>query len=107
MDPETIEDQKSKLELEKKQVEEIAAGTTDVEPIDDTDDRSVFVKNVDFQTDEAEIREHFKDCGEIKRVTILKDKFSGNPKGMVYIEFMTKEEAIAAKRHHESLFKGR
>jgi polyadenylate-binding protein 2 len=51
------------------------------DPVDDTDERSVFVKNVDFSAEPAELKDHFKECGEIKRVTILMDKMSGQPKG--------------------------
>jgi len=39
------------------------------------------VKNVDYSAEEEEIKEHFKECGEILRVTILKDKFTQAPKG--------------------------
>ena len=39
----------------------------------DPDERSVFVKNVDYGADEAQLIEHFKICGEIVRVTIRKD----------------------------------
>jgi RNA recognition motif-containing protein len=34
------------------------------------------VRNVDFKADAAELKDHFKECGEIKRVTILMDKFT-------------------------------
>ncbi len=39
----------------------------------DPDERSVFVKNVDYGADEAQLMEHFKLCGEISRVTIRKN----------------------------------
>ena len=39
----------------------------------DPDERSVFVKNVDYGADEAQLSEHFKLCGDIVRVTIRKD----------------------------------
>lgn len=53
------------------------------EPIsdDDPDSRSVFVKNVDFSADEQQLTEHFKECGEIVRVTIRKDKHTQQPIG--------------------------
>jgi len=60
---------------------------------------SVFVKNVHFKATVESIKEHFKDCCTlkgaegIKRVTILKDKRTGNPKGFAYIEFETLEAA--------------
>lgn len=44
-----------------------------VNPDDDPDERSIFVKNVDFAADEAQLTDHFKECGEIVRVTIRKN----------------------------------
>jgi len=41
---------------------------------DDADERSVFVKNVDYSAEPADLVDHFKECGEVKRVTILYDK---------------------------------
>ena len=46
------------------------------EPGDDPDERSVFVKNVDYSAEPEELKEHFKECGEVKRVTILYDKMT-------------------------------
>ena len=40
----------------------------------DADERSVFVKNVDFKAEPEELIEHFKNCGEVERVTIPVDK---------------------------------
>jgi polyadenylate-binding protein 2 len=34
-----------------------------------------------------ELKEHFKECGEIKRITIPVDKTTGRAKGFAYIEF--------------------
>jgi polyadenylate-binding protein 2 len=50
---------------------------------EDIDSRSVFVGNVDYSATPEEIQNHFKSCGSINRVTILLDKFSGQPKGLV------------------------
>jgi polyadenylate-binding protein 2 len=47
------------------------------------DSRSVFVGNVDYGASPEEIQDHFKACGSINRVTILLDKFTGQPKGLV------------------------
>ena len=74
---------------------------------DDPDERSVFVKNVDYSADETSIIEHFKCCGDIVRVTILKNHHTSQPKGHVYIEFANKESSIKARHLNESLFKGR
>ena len=50
---------------------------------EDVDARSVFVGNVDYTASPEEIQAHFQSCGSINRVTILLDKFTGNPKGHV------------------------
>ncbi len=58
-----------------------AAGGEAAAEANDPDERSVFVKNVEFGADEASLIEHFKICGEIKRVTIRKDHRTGQPMG--------------------------
>ena len=47
----------------------------------DTDSFSVFVRNLDFSTTTEDLEEHFRQCGEINRITILIDKYTGYPKG--------------------------
>uniref|UniRef100_A0AC35TX12 RRM domain-containing protein n=1 Tax=Rhabditophanes sp. KR3021 TaxID=114890 RepID=A0AC35TX12_9BILA len=73
----------------------------------DIDHRSVYVGNVDYGTTENELKEHFERYGEVKRVTILHDKFSGQPKGFAYIEFVEEETVGHALELYESLFRGR
>jgi len=51
------------------------------DPADDADERSIFVKNVDFSAEPNDLKDHFAECGEIKRVTIPIDKMSNHPKG--------------------------
>lgn len=50
---------------------------------EDVDSRSIFVGNVDYSASPEEIQAHFQSCGSINRVTILLDKFTGQPKGYV------------------------
>ncbi|XP_058384460.1 embryonic polyadenylate-binding protein 2 [Diceros bicornis minor] len=45
------------------------------------DHRSIYVGNVDYGGTAEELEAYFNHCGEIHRVTILCDKFSGHPKG--------------------------
>lgn len=47
----------------------------------DVDSRSIFVGNVDYSASPEDIQAHFQSCGSINRVTILLDKFTGQPKG--------------------------
>ena len=69
--------------------------------------RSVFVKNVEFSATVDEVKQHFKECGEILRVTIGVNKATRKPLGYCYIEFADQEAAIRSKILNESLFKGR
>lgn len=50
---------------------------------EDIDARSIFVGNVDYGASPEEIQAHFQSAGSINRVTILLDKFTGQPKGFV------------------------
>ncbi|ETO09986.1 hypothetical protein RFI_27390 [Reticulomyxa filosa] len=54
------------------------------------DDRSVFVKNIDEKVDADELKKYFETCGAVERVTILTNKFTGQPKGCAYIQFKSK-----------------
>ncbi|XP_053126428.1 embryonic polyadenylate-binding protein 2 isoform X2 [Hemicordylus capensis] len=47
----------------------------------EADQRSIYVGNVDYGGTAEELESHFNGCGQINRVTILCDKFSGHPKG--------------------------
>eukprot|EP01006_Ploeotia_vitrea_P010671 TRINITY_DN27683_c0_g1_i2.p1 TRINITY_DN27683_c0_g1~~TRINITY_DN27683_c0_g1_i2.p1 ORF type:complete len:236 (-),score=24.28 TRINITY_DN27683_c0_g1_i2:405-1073(-) len=58
---------------------------------EDVDGRSVFVSNVDYDTETTELVKLFGDeVGTVNRVTILCDKF-GNSKGVAYVEFDSEE----------------
>merc|ERR1712046_320776 len=54
-----------------------------------------------------EVQEHFKACGQINRITIMVDKFSGQPKGFAYIEFVDKQAVQNSLLLNGSLFRGR
>merc|ERR1712146_570079 len=73
----------------------------------DADARSVHVNNVDFSSTPEELLEHFQSCGNILRITILCDKFTGRPKGRAYIEFSDAAAVASALVLNESNFKGR
>jgi polyadenylate-binding protein 2 len=73
----------------------------------ESDTKSVYVGNVDYSATAEELGKHFEGCGPVNRVTIMCDKYSGNPKGFAYIEFMEKDSVDNALKLDESLFKGR
>ncbi|RDW61046.1 hypothetical protein BP5796_02393 [Coleophoma crateriformis] len=74
---------------------------------EDIDSRSIFVGNVDYSASPEEIQAHFQSCGSINRVTILLDKFTGQPKGYAYVEFSEPTLVAQALVLNESVFKGR
>eukprot|EP00030_Apusomonadida_sp_AF-17_P003119 a345098_12.p1 GENE.a345098_12~~a345098_12.p1 ORF type:complete len:142 (-),score=49.23 a345098_12:18-419(-) len=59
--------------------------------LEEVNSRSIFVTGVDFSCTEEDVTNHFKSCGDVQRVTILKDSFTKKPKGMAYIEFKSRE----------------
>ncbi|XP_015281402.1 PREDICTED: embryonic polyadenylate-binding protein 2-like [Gekko japonicus] len=73
----------------------------------EADHRSIYVGNVDYEGSAEELESHFNSCGEINRVTILCDKFSGHPKGYAYIEFADRRSVQAAVGLDETTFRGR
>lgn len=74
---------------------------------EDIDNRSIFVGNVDYGASPEEIQAHFQNCGSINRVTILLDKFTGQPKGYAYVEFAEPSLVTQALVLNESVFRNR
>jgi polyadenylate-binding protein 2 len=74
---------------------------------EDIDNRSIFVGNVDYGASPEEIQAHFQSCGSINRVTILLDKFTGQPKGYAYVEFAEPSLVTQALVLNESVFRSR
>ncbi|CAD5221097.1 unnamed protein product [Bursaphelenchus okinawaensis] len=68
---------------------------------------SIFVGNVDYSATPESLQQHFAECGTVDRVTILLDKFRGNPKGFAYVKFADLTGKIKAMELDESLFLGR
>jgi RNA recognition motif-containing protein len=58
--------------------------TTDKDTIDE---RSIFVKEVDYHVTSEELMSHFNICGEITRLRILTNR-DGTPKGYIYVFFV-------------------
>ncbi|NWS41575.1 EPAB2 protein, partial [Probosciger aterrimus] len=73
----------------------------------EVDQRSIYVGNVDYGAAAEELESFFRSCGEINRVTILCNRFSGRPKGYAYIEFKNKSSVRAAMELNKSLFRDR
>jgi RNA recognition motif-containing protein len=57
---------------------------------------NIFVGNMSFQTDEAELRSLFEPFGEITRVHIPTDRDTGRARGFAFVEMASASEAAAA-----------
>ncbi|KAJ1924281.1 hypothetical protein IWQ60_005320 [Tieghemiomyces parasiticus] len=82
-------------------------GEVPVVASNEVDSRSIYVGNVEYAATPEDLQAHFKDCGEVNRVTIICDRVSGTPKGYGYIEFTEPEMAQKALALHEVEFQGR
>ena len=56
----------------------------------------IYVGNLSYDTTEEELQKEFLAYGEVTSVSILTDKFSGQPKGFGFVEMASKSEAEAA-----------
>lgn len=63
---------------------------------EETDKKSIYVGNVDYQSTPEQLESFFNPVGTIERITILFDKFSGLPKGYAYVEFQSQESVTKA-----------
>lgn len=68
-----------------KEKEEQAHGVT-IKHDPSKDERTVFVSNLDFSTEEQVVRDAFSSCGTITDLRLVRD-FKGRSKGYCYVEF--------------------
>jgi len=73
----------------------------------EADIRSVYVGNVEYETTTEELKSLFQTCGEVTRVTILCDKWTGQPKGFGYVQFKNADDIENAVLLNGSEFKNR
>ncbi|KHJ43179.1 hypothetical protein D918_06746 [Trichuris suis] len=85
------------------------ASTADITMEDkaEADGRSIYVGNVDYGATAEELESHFHGCGVVNRVTILCNKYTGQPKGFAYIEFGDKESMRNSLAMDDTFFRGR
>ncbi len=57
---------------------------------------NIFVGNLSHDVTEDDLLKAFSAHGKVDRVSILKDKFSGEPRGFGFVEMPSKAEAEAA-----------
>ncbi len=57
---------------------------------------NIFVAKLDYDTQEADLRDAFEAYGEVDSVKIIIDKFTNRSKGFGFVEMQNEEEALAA-----------
>src|SRR3974390_93159 len=58
--------------------------------------KSLFVGNMSFQTTENDLRELFKELGQVSRIQIMMDRETGRARGFAFVEMPNDDEAIKA-----------
>ncbi|XP_067840215.1 RNA-binding protein 34 [Heptranchias perlo] len=69
--------------------------------------RSIFLGNLSYEIREDEVRDHFRECGAIESVRIVRDRESGMGKGFGYVLFQSTDAVTLALKLSESTLKGR
>jgi len=57
---------------------------------------NIYVGNLSYNVTEENIRNAFEAFGQVSSVTIVKDKYSGQPRGFGFVEMPDRAEAQAA-----------
>ncbi len=57
---------------------------------------NIYVGNMSRNVSEEDLREAFEAFGQVTNVNIIKDKFTGEPRGFGFVEMQGKAEAQAA-----------
>ena len=58
--------------------------------------KNIFVGNLSFDTSEEELRELFAAYGPVDRVSIVTDRYSGQPRGFAFVEMASAGDANKA-----------
>jgi len=62
--------------------------------------KKLYVGNLPFSTDEAELRELFEPHGELASVSVIMDRDTGRPRGFAFVEY---EDANSAAKARQAL----
>ncbi len=57
---------------------------------------NIYVGNLSRNVTEEDLREAFEAFGQVTSATVIKDKFTGEPRGFGFVEMQAKAEAQAA-----------
>ena len=57
---------------------------------------NIYIGNLSFDTTEDQLKETFESYGEVSSVNIIKDKYTGEPRGFAFVEMADKSAAASA-----------
>jgi cold-inducible RNA-binding protein len=57
---------------------------------------NIFVGNLSYQTTESELEAAFSAYGAVERVSVVRDRDTGQPRGFAFVEMTNANEAAAA-----------
>jgi RNA recognition motif-containing protein len=57
---------------------------------------NIYVGNLSFEVSEDDLRQAFEAYGEVSSANVVKDKYSGQPRGFGFVEMPNKSEAQTA-----------
>jgi RNA recognition motif-containing protein len=57
---------------------------------------NIFVGNLSYQTTEGEIEALFSAYGAVEKVTVVRDRDTGQPRGFAFVEMTNSDEAAKA-----------
>lgn len=58
--------------------------------------KKVYVANLPFETKEPELKAFFSNAGDVMSINIVKDRYTGQPKGFAFVEMSNQWEARRA-----------
>jgi RNA recognition motif-containing protein len=57
---------------------------------------NIYIGNLSFDTTEEQLRQAFESFGEVSNVSIITDRYTGEPRGFAFVEMPDKEDASSA-----------
>jgi len=69
--------------------------------------KSIFLGNLHYGIQEDQVRQHFRDCGEILDVRLIRDSFTGIGKGFGYVTFKSSDSIELGLKLNRTQLEGR
>jgi len=57
---------------------------------------NIYIGNLSFDTTEDQLRQTFEEFGEVNNVNIIKDRYTGEPRGFAFVEMSDQDDANSA-----------